>query len=58
MKAIQLLSYHAMIPKIGYHLGIFNEHCKTGACKITCDGYTYPVPQLNLPTDAGKNLLK
>ena len=32
------------------------EHCKTGACKITCDGCRYPVPQVNLPAEAGKNL--
>ena len=31
-------------------------HCKTGACKITCDGCRCPVPQVNLPADAGKNL--
>ena len=31
-------------------------HCKTGACKDTCDGCRYPVPQVKFPADAGKNL--
>ena len=31
-------------------------HCKTGACRITCNGCRYPVPQVTLPADAGKDL--
>ena len=29
-------------------------HCKTGECKITCDGCRYPVPEAKLPADASK----
>ena len=29
-------------------------HCKTGACKSTCDGHRQAVPQVKSPEDAGK----